>query len=399
MTASKELIGTRPFKYRYLLLIAVPLCIYVMENLTMLTFTKGTLFTYFIKPLLWVGVAYIIWLLPRVRAKGPLRLRRLINWWAVNCAVFYILLMVICGMIEGFGRSPYNQTPLGILMNLFFLSAVLIGEESVRAFLINHSTRKYPLLMIGVIALFMTLLSLSFNRLIALRTSIDIMKYIGEYFLPSFSNHLLVSYLAYLGGVVPAVIYLGILQALHWFSPILPDLGLISKALVGTLCPIFSLMFIQSLYVREAREARKEISKESPVGWSVTSIVSIGIIWFTVGLFPVHPCVIATGSMKPMIDPGDIILVKKTDQTEIQQGDVVQIKRQNFYIFHRIIDAKEEKDGVKYLTKGDNNTAPDTELVRPEEIKGKVIYVIPKIGWPTLLLKDQNTVAVGEVEF
>jgi len=129
----------------------------------------------------------------------------------------------------------------------------------------------------------------------------------------------------------------------------------------------------------------------------ITSIVSIGIIWFSVGVFPIYPSVIATGSMEPMIKPGDVILIKKTD--DVKLNDVVQFKRDDILIAHRIIDIVEDDKGKSYRTKGDNNSAPDFELVKGEQIKGKVVKVVPKIGWPTLLVKSKKDVPLEKVEF
>jgi dTDP-4-dehydrorhamnose reductase len=58
-----------------------------------------------------------------------------------------------------------------------------------------------------------------------------------------------------------------------------------------------------------------------------------------------------------------------------------------------------DKDEIKYCTKGDNNSAVDPQLVKGESIKGKVVYTIPKIGWPTLFLKGRNDIDKSKVEF
>src|SRR5690606_35356850 len=119
--------------------------------------------------------------------------------------------------------------------------------------------------------------------------------------------------------------------------------------------------------------------------------------WFTVGVFPIYPSVIATGSMEPMISPGDIILVKKIVNMDginaLKEGDVIQFKRGEILISHRIVDVIEnDKEGLQFRTKGDNNSTVDTNLVRPQDIKGKVEYTIPKIGWLTLFIKSNQNI-------
>ena len=54
---------------------------------------------------------------------------------------------------------------------------------------------------------------------------------------------------------------------------------------------------------------------------------------------------------------------------------------------------------MKYRTKGDNNSAQDADLVAAEDIKGTIVEVIPKIGWPTLILKNSNKETPPDIEF
>src|SRR5690606_32721854 len=104
-----------------------------------------------------------------------------------------------------------------------------------------------------------------------------------------------------LGGPVLSIIYLGIIQGFHWLSPILTDLKWITTALVGILCPVFFLISLQTIYLSHTKQLKKrEQADENPIGWAITSVLSIAIIWFAVGVFPIYPSVIATGSMEPM---------------------------------------------------------------------------------------------------
>ena len=70
----------------------------------------------------------------------------------------------------------------------------------------------------------------------------------------------------------------------------------------------------------------------------------------------------------------------------------------NILISHRIIEIIEDENGKGYLTKGDNNSAADTRIVRLDQVRGKIVEVVPKVGWLTLLLKNR-TAAPDDVEF
>ena len=87
---------------------------------------------------------------------------------------------------------------------------------------------------------------------------------------------------------------------------------------------------------------------------------------------------VATGSMRPVYEVGDIIVVKKTAVNELKIGDDVTYHGtigdfNNLTITHRIID-KYQKNGRNYfVTKGVANMAEDPEISE-DNIYGKVIY-------------------------
>lgn len=394
---AKSFLTKQSSKAKSILLMAVIICLFLLEN----KYIASIIDMQYLKSIFWVVLALLVYKLPKVRPKGKIRLRYIINWWAFNFAFIYIVLTVSAGIMDGFGRSPYDHSIKGMVINLFSIGSLVIGREYIRNYLVNSLTKVESSFIFILVALLMTFTEFDVNRFMGLRGYQDIVKFIAQYFVPEFSKSLFVTYLVYLGGPIPGIIYIGIIKVFHWFSPILPDLKWITAAFIGILYPIFFLMIFQNIYLDEARLNRpKDTEDESPFGWITTSLVSIAIIWFAVGTFPIYPSVIATGSMKPMIKPGDVILVKKvTNINNLKVNDVIQFKRDNIYISHRIIEIVDEKGAKKYRTKGDSNSRPDGELVEPKQIKGKIIEVVPKVGWPTLLFKSKKEIPLNEIEF
>lgn len=346
---------------------------------------------YFLQPLLWGAVAGYVWLLPGVRAAGRLRLRRFLCWLALICAAFQILLLLAGGMIDGFGRSPYSFAPIGILSNILFVGAGLAGAELSRAYLINSFAGRRAVLTIGLVSLFFTVLHLPLNKVLGLRTGLEFTKFTGSVFFPTLSENVLASYLAYLGGPAPALLYLGALKTFHWFCPVLPDLSWVTKTLIGSFVPVFSLILVQRLYLTESREMKRSgAARENPTGWIVTSTASVLLIWFSVGVFPLYPSVILSGSMEPGIKKGDIVLVKKMAGDEVKTGDIIQFKQGKIKITHRVVEIREGQGARVYRTKGDANSGPDPEPVHPQQVEGRVVQVVPKLGWVTLVIKTMT---------
>lgn len=386
------------------LILAGLIIIYILDNSLIKGWIGYRVYSYILNPALWISMIYGLWTTPRLRPKARLKHRAAINLWAFNFAGIFICISVIAGLIDGFGKSPYSHTFAGMLLNIYTIGVVLIGREWIRSHLVNNLTEEDNYLVFILLALLLTFTSISFNRYMALNDYKSIIQFLAQSFIPEFCHSLFATYLAFLGGPLTSVIYLGIIQGFHWLSPILPNLKWITAALIGTLCPVFFLMSMQNIYMEAAKEIRiRKEDQESTFSWVITSVVSIGIIWFAVGVFPIYPSVIATGSMEPMIKPGDVILVKKIVDVEgihqLKAGDVIQFRRNSILISHRIVEVKKDDKGIRYRTKGDNNSSEDTELVKPEDVKGTIVYVVPKIGWPTLLLKSRKDIELDQIVF
>ena len=92
------------------------------------------------------------------------------------------------------------------------------------------------------------------------------------------------------------------------------------------------------------------------------------------------------------IEVGDMPVVAKSDEYKIGDVVVYLIPQSRYPIIHRIV-AKNE-DGT-FLTKGDNNPSLDVDCnalgckprrVSVEQIEGRVIFIIPKLGYFKVLL-------------
>ncbi len=179
----------------------------------------------------------------------------------------------------------------------------------------------------------------------------------------------------------------------------------LAEGAIGILVPIGCILFIVGKY-EEQKHRYKSVKEQKGgiIGWSVTAVFSIGLIWFIVGVFPIVPSVVVTGSMEPLIYPGDVILIRQM-QTEEQlrslaEGDVIQFQRDNIRITHRIVEVIDDGLGnLTFRTKGDNNSTEDSRLVHPNDIKGTLVKVVPKVGYPALLIKGSTGEDIGDVEF
>lgn len=98
--------------------------------------------------------------------------------------------------------------------------------------------------------------------------------------------------------------------------------------------------------------------------------------------------VVLTGSMLPEIQVYDVVITKKVDPKDLEKGDVITFASSdtrflNTIITHRIIkkNYNAETNTYTFQTKGDNNNVADSALVETNNIHGKVIFKIPKLGY------------------
>ena len=61
--------------------------------------------------------------------------------------------------------------------------------------------------------------------------------------------------------------------------------------------------------------------------------------------------VILSDSMKPAMDPGDVIFIKKINVDNLKAGDIITFQKEKFIATHRIIKFEDKS----IITQGDNN--------------------------------------------
>ncbi|KAL9656297.1 hypothetical protein ABK040_007910 [Willaertia magna] len=121
--------------------------------------------------------------------------------------------------------------------------------------------------------------------------------------------------------------------------------------------------------------------------------------------------VVLTGSMEPAFFRGDILFLSLGSQP-IQLGDIMvyKLEGKEIPIVHRVIRVhnkynttslfESEKDDLKVLTKGDNNSRDDRfgiynngmEWLTRKEIVGRVKAILPYVGMVTIIMNDYPAV-------
>ena len=91
--------------------------------------------------------------------------------------------------------------------------------------------------------------------------------------------------------------------------------------------------------------------------------------------------VVLTGSMTPTIAPGDLVIVKDVEPSQVKTGDIITFASANSknITTHRVQSVKNDK-GIEFVTKGDANNVTDLNPVAQKYLIGRVVSHVDKIG-------------------
>jgi signal peptidase len=346
------------------------------------------IYQYLTQPLLWSSLGIVGWLGWRYGLPRRPRLRSKIAWTGLLTGGFQVSALVLAGLMQGFGRSPYSHRPMALLGNLLYLVTILGGMELTRAYLMARFGRRKPLVVLVVVGLFFSFLNTStgfYSKFGDIRSAIQA---VGEQMLPNITENILACFLVVTGGPLASIAYRGVLLAFEWLSPVLPDPVWFIKAMLGTLVPACGLLVVYN-QIHPATEAVEGSSETQPstTAWGFVAVVAILLLGFNTGLFGVQPTLIASNSMSPHFFAGDVVVTQDVSAERIQEGDIIRFRLGKRSIVHRVVEISQDGGQYIFITRGDANDANDEPVFEPA-LQGKVILVIPKIGWLSIGLRQ-----------
>ena len=114
------------------------------------------------------------------------------------------------------------------------------------------------------------------------------------------------------------------------------------------------------------------------------SMVSSLSLWIALPFAFLHwsPTLVTSGSMEPLVTPGDVVMIRPVAPEELLPNMVILYDRPDTgRVLHRILE--QMPDGT-FRTGGDANAVPDSAFVHLEDIKGAAVLAVPWVGRPSL---------------
>ncbi|HVH50948.1 MAG TPA: signal peptidase I [Gaiellaceae bacterium] len=128
---------------------------------------------------------------------------------------------------------------------------------------------------------------------------------------------------------------------------------------------------------------------------TVVAYIAGAVIWHANP--PAVP--VAGVSMKPTLQPGDLVFLKGVDPKSLRVGDIIAVHvpkdSQSQYslpgeIAHRIVKIQQSPTGPIFHTKGDANSGPDVFVVHSGDVIGRVVGHAPGLGYPLLFFRSNQ---------
>lgn len=87
--------------------------------------------------------------------------------------------------------------------------------------------------------------------------------------------------------------------------------------------------------------------------------------------------VVASSSMAPSVPRGALVVVRPVNPDQIAAGDVITFWSGGLLTTHRVVAA----EGGAFVTKGDGNSQPDPRPVSAAQVRGRILYQLPLVGY------------------
>lgn len=302
--------------------------------------------------------------------------------------ILYFILYYIIGLLTGYYYSKNYYTIYGlinfilpIILTIFaseFLKYQLLQKSEGSIFLIIFTTLLFILINISN-----TIYYLKFN------SGYDFFVFLGLYLFPSISRNVCTTFVSIKSGYKPSIVLMLVIELYQYLLPIIPNFNEYFKSIFEILYPTIITFVLAKLY-EDRLDVNIEYKKRNYTISFLGMLVCSFVVYFTSGYFKYQSIAIASGSMRPTFNRGDVVIVKKINDNyeNINIGDVIAYNYENKLVVHRVVKIINIDEELYFYTKGDANEEMDNYKITTDMILGTTNVYIPFIGYPTILLSE-----------
>ncbi len=343
-------------------------------------------------PIFWIFTAILSYLIARDEPNLKVRSKYDITQTVIIILILYCMIYFSLGLVFGYEKSPYSHELIPMLKNIWTFVVAIGFQEYVRMQLIKLSPKKIG--YYAIITLFFIIAEIDFWNISSnFSNNVAFFKYMSQTIVPLLVSNCLFTYLVIMAGNVPSTIYRVILSLITILLPIFPGLNWLIKAMLEIILVIVCALYVNYVDLQSARVLnRRQLKKEKVTSYIPFVIVLVILVCFIGGIFKYQPIAVLSNSMYPTFARGDAVVVQKLEKKEfskLKKGDILYYSKDDKLVIHRIIEIKEtEEKKLEIKTKGDNNNTEDNWIIKEEEIIGKVKFMVPYIGYPSVWVNE-----------
>ena len=305
-------------------------------------------------------------------------------------SLLFLLLYYLLGIVIGFAKIGNYFNWYGIKNFILPLILYIILKEFLRYAFICKAEGSILLNVITIILFIylditMTIYHQQFTNVYS------IFLFISLSLLPSISRNVVFSYITNKVGYKPIIVYQMIIELYQYIIPIIPNPNEYIVAVIEFILPIILGYQIYIFFKNIDDKYIDRNYKKKKIGTlAISSIIIIVLVYFTSGEFHYWSLAIASGSMSPSINKGDVVIVEKINgrYDQLKIGQVIAYKKGEIIIVHRLVNIIKYKNEYFFYTKGDANNNIDNFVIDESMVIGTVNYKLPYIGIPTVWINE-----------
>lgn len=304
--------------------------------------------------------------------------------------ILFFMLYYVFGIVISFYKNGNYFTFEGITK--FIIPAIIYaGLREFFRYMVMCKAEGSKVLLITSIVMFVMLDITTSLHYGDFSTSYGVFLFIALTLLPAISLNSVFSYFTLKTGYKPLMLYSIVMGTYSYILPIIPNP---SKYVMSIISFILPVVFGYRLYMFFKKYARRELDrnyrKKGYYSIAECALFIVILVYFTSGYFHYWAIAVASGSMHPKINKGDVAIIEKIDKnySELEKGQVIAFKYDDVIIVHRLINIVQDKNKYYFYTKGDANEKPDNFVIEQNKVIGVVNHRIPFIGIPTVWLSE-----------
>ena len=363
--------------YKRLLLFSLMIIAILLINTFFINFLLGY------KRIILISILLCIFKFCFILEKDKHRYMKDILFEILVYSLTFFLLYYLLGFVVGLAKNQNYLTIAGMKDIILPLVLYCIVREIFRYNMLCKAdgNKLCTIIVIVLFIMFDITNDIYYTNFISQR---ETLKFIALNLLPAISTNISYSYISKQMGYKPIILFDLVFKLFFYLVPIIPNPSEYIVSIIYLIYPIvFTLRLFKFFNQKKMDIIPRDYHKKKFKGALIPVIIVLILIYFYSGYFRFYSIVIASGSMEPNINIGDVVIVDQK-ATKFDVDDVIAYKQENIIIVHRIAKKINLGDSYYYYTKGDANSSMDDFVIEADMIVGKVNYKIPYLGYPTI---------------